>query len=205
MSDAKSELSIFDKLSQESIIKLADFFNESIFITPPDKSEIKKIIGNDFKNEDIEKIISAFFNFIRSKLYPEKILEIVDDVELKEDKKILLKEIIQKIHDRVDSKDVTTGITSSFLHTFGFPHTHGSTTVTEFRPILESGKIIKFIPSLVVSIKTHNSDDGSDGVVNFQLGLDDAEEFVKTLNEGAESLKTEIQEIRNKFGDKIID
>ncbi len=106
MSDPQSKLSIFDQLSQETILKLADFFNESIITTPPDESEIRKIIGNDFKNEDIEKIISAFFNFIRSKLYPEKILEIIDNVELEEDKKVLLKEIIQKIHDRIDPKDV---------------------------------------------------------------------------------------------------
>ena len=91
MSDIQSELDIFNKLSRETIIKLADFFDESIFTTSPDESEIRKIIGNDFKNEDIEKIISAFFNFIRSKLYPEKILEIVDNVELKEDKKNIVK------------------------------------------------------------------------------------------------------------------
>ena len=116
----------------------------------------------------------------------------------------MLKEIIHKIHNRINSNDVTTGITSSFLQVFGFPHTHGSTAVTEFRPISESGKIVKFIPSLVISIKTHDSDSDHGDVINFQLDLKRAEELVNTLNKGTESLKSEIQEIRKKFGDKII-
>lgn len=205
MSSSQPELYVFNKLSEETITKLVEFFDEGILTTPPDESEIKKIVGDDFTDRDIEKIISAFFNFIRSKIYPEKILKIIDETDLEQDKKTLLKKTIQKIHDKTSLDNISTRITANFLQTFGFPHTHGITAVTEFRPISETSKIKKFIPSLVVSIKTHNSDNNRDDIVNLQLRLETIEEFIKTLNEGAESLKTEIQEIRNKFGDEIID
>ena len=54
-------------------------------------------------------------------------------------------------------------------------------------------------------LKTHDSDGDHDGVVNFQLDLKSVEELVNTSNSGTESLRFKIQDLRNKFGDDIIE
>ena len=205
MVNAYSELSVFNKLDEETVLKLVEFFDESMLFTPPKKSELGKIIGKDLKSDDVEKIIVSFYNFIASKDKSEEIFNVIDNAGLEQDKKTLLKTAIQKIHDKVDSVKISAGVRSGFLQQFGFPHTHGFAIVTEFRPVTDSDKIIKLIPSMIVSIKIHNSDKNEDSIVNFQVNLEETKQFIKVLEKGAESLKTEIQEMRSKFGDEIID
>ena len=95
-------------------------------------------------------------------------------------------------------------MTANFLQIFGHPHIHGFNTVTEFRPISDGKNgITKIIPSLIVSIKIHEFDD--DKMVDFQLKISDVKKLIDELNDGYDSLKTEIQDIRSKFGDNIID
>ena len=184
-------------------MNLVIFFDDSILHTIPDLSKIKKILGDDFNDDDNNEIIHIFYNFIISKRSPNKIFGVIDTSNLDDDKKNVLKETVQKIHDKTDMDSLSTGIKTEFLKTFGYPHTHGFNTVTEFRPISNENKITKIIPSLVVSINTHEFD--VDNVINFQLNLKEVEELVEVLNDGANTLKTEIRDLRDKFGDKIID
>lgn len=204
MADPQSELDIFHKIPKEKIVELGDFFDDSFLHKSPDLPKLKKILSDDFGIDDIVELVTIFYNFTIGKRNPNKIFEIINTSKLDNDKKKVLKETVQKIHDKTDLDSVSTSITSKFLTAFGYPHTHGFTTVTEFRPISNKDDgIIKIIPSLVVSINTHEND--VDNVVNFQLNLDEVKKLVETLNNGSDSLKTEIQDLRDKFGDKIID
>ena len=203
MSDPQSKLDIFDRISKEKIIELGNFFDGSISYKDTDLSKLEEILGNDFERDDIVELIPIFYNFAIGKRNPDKIFGIVNTSNLDDDKKKVLKETVQKIHDKTDLDEVSTSISTRFLQTFGYPHTHGFATVTEFRPISDDDGIKKIIPSLVVSINTHESD--IDKIVNFQLNLQDVEKLVEELNSGADSLKIEIQDLRDKFGDKIID
>ncbi len=115
----------------------------------------------------------------------------------------MLKEAVKKIHAETDLDKVSTSITSEFLRVFGYPHVHRIGTVTEFRPISRDKGITKIVPSLIVSVNIHDLD--TDKTVNFQLGLKEVEEFVEELNKGARSLKIEMQDLRDKFGEDIID
>ena len=206
MSNPQSELGIFNKISKEKIIELGSFFNDSILYKSPNPSKLEDILGIGFKIDDVAELISIFYNFTVGKQNPDKIFTIIDTAKLDEEKKKVLKETVRKIHEKTDLDSVSTSITTNFLKTFGYAHTHGFTSVTEFRPISnEKDGIKKIIPSLVVSIKTHESDNDVDGVINFQLSLKEVEKLIDELNSGTDSLKTEIQDLRNKFGDDIID
>ena len=105
--------------------------------------ELKKILGDGFEIEDINKLISTFHNFAIGKRYPNKIFEIINASKIGDGKKKTLKEVVQKIHDKIELDEVSTSITSNFLRAFGFPHTHGFKTVTEFRPISNGKEGIK--------------------------------------------------------------
>ncbi len=206
MSDPQSELDIFNRISTEQIIELGNYFDDSILSPSPNLSKLKKILDKDFEISSVKELISIFYNFAISKRNPDKIFKIITTSKLDEDKKKMLKEIVQKIHDKINLDDVSISLTANFLHTFGHAHIHGFKTVTEFRPISNGREgIKKIIPSLVVSINTHESDNGVDNVINFQLTLKDAKKLIEELNSGSDLLKTEIQDFRNKFGEDIID
>ena len=187
MSNPQSELDIFDRISEEKIHELGNFFDDSILYKAPDQHKLKRILGNDFEIDNIAELISIFYNFTVGKRNPDKIFTIIDTAKLDEEKKKVLKETVRKIHEKTDLDSVSTSITTNFLKTFGYAHTHGFTSVTEFRPISDSNGIKKIIPSLVVSINTHES--GIDKIVNFQLNLKEIEKLVEELNSGADSLK----------------
>lgn len=202
MSDPQSKLIIFNRMPKEQIIELGNFFDDILY-TSPDLSKLEEILDISFRMSDIIELHAIFYNFTIGKRSPNKIFEIIDTSKLDEDKKKVLKETVQKIHDKTDLGDVSIRTTTSFLKTFGHPSIHDFTIVTEFRPISNKEKIEKFIPSLIISIDTHEF--GVDKVINFQLNLNEVEKLVDKLNEGFNSLKTEIQDLRNKFGDDIIE
>ena len=203
VSRSQSELAVFGRISKEKIIELCDFFSNEIPYVPPDLSKLKKILGNGFVRDDIMELGVAFYNFVIGKRNPEKIFEIIDMSKLDADKKSVLKEVVKKIHAETDLDKVSASVASGFLKVFGYPHIHGINTVTEFRPISGDSGITKVIPSLIVSVNIHDLD--IDKTVNFQLGLKEVEEFVEKLNKGVRSLKIEMQDLRDKFGEDIID
>ncbi len=206
MSDLQPKLDIFNKISTEKIIELGNFFDETILTQLPNLSKLEEILGSGFDINDIRELVPIFYNFTIGKRNPDKIFEIISTSKLEEDKKRILKEIVQKIHDKTDLDKISTSMTSSFLKEFGFAHTHGFKTITEFRPISNAEEgIKKIIPSLILSINTHESDNDVDHTINLQLSLKDAKELIDELNNGANSLKIEIQDFRKKFGDDIID
>ncbi len=203
MSNPQSELDVFDRISNEKIIELGDFFSDEISYKEPNLSKLEKILGNGFVIDDIPRLANAFYNFTIGKRNPEQIFKIIDTSKLDNDKKSMLRGIVKKIHNKTDLDKVSTSVTSRFLKSFGHPHIHGIDTVTEFRPISGDNGITKVIPSLIVSVHTHYSN--IDETYSFQLELKEVEKFIEKLSSGANSLKIEMQDLRDKFGDDIID
>ena len=111
------------------------FFDDSILYKPPNLNKLEKILDINFEIGGVMEVASIFYNFFVGKRNPDKIFGIINTSKLDEGKKKVLKETVQKIHDKTDLDNVYTSITTKFLQTFGYPHVHGFTTVTEFRPI----------------------------------------------------------------------
>ena len=207
MTQARPELAVLGKLSNDKINELSEFFNESIVTQRPDVEKIKNIVGENFSDIEIKSIVSVFFNFFRSSDYQDKIFDIVDasDVGDKQ-KKEFVKETIKKIHAKIDPAKIELNAGSAFLKNFGHPHLHEVSVVPEFRPIMHEGKIVKFVPSLVINGTLHHSNPNNNEVtLNFQTDLNTASDFVDALNEEIKELKMQISELRNKFGDGVID
>lgn len=206
MSDPQSALSIFNKLSKEKITELSEFFDESIVSKMPDEDKVREIIGNEYSDYDLQVVITSFFNFFNSKLYPDQMFEIIDSSNVEKEKKDFLKETIKKIHDKIDPEKIKEDSQYDFLQDFGHPHLHKIGIIPEFRPILKDGQIIKFVSSIVVSGTVHNPyEKDEEASINFQTDVKGAESLVKNLTHMIEETKTQISEIRKKFGDNIID
>lgn len=101
----KSIFDIFDRMPEERILKLTDFFSDDILVNKPDESKIKEIVGHDYNGYDIKSIIITFRILFKSKLEQKEILNFMDRSILKPEKKEILKKIIKKIHDKTNSNN----------------------------------------------------------------------------------------------------
>ncbi len=135
MSDPQSKLDIFTKIPKEKIIEFGNFFDDGILYKDPSLNKLERILDDDFEIDEVAELVSIFYNFIVGKRNPDKIFGLINTSKLDEDKKKVLKETVQKIHDKTDLDSVSAVLTTNFLTRFGYPHTHGFTAATEFRPI----------------------------------------------------------------------
>ena len=205
MGRAQDDLGIVGKLPRETLFKIADLVDENI-ITQGDITGIKDVLGDT--NVSAGTIVTVFHNIVTRKDHPKTFMGFVDSTSNLTDKeKDTLREIMKKVHSKVDAGKITTNISANYLKVFGHVHMHRSAAAfsiaTEFRPISKDGKIIRMVPSLVMDMPLYDPREG-DKSVNFQMDLEDAEWFANLLNDNIEALKIEIQEMREKFGSEII-
>ncbi len=130
---------------------------------------------------------------------------VIDISDLEKEKKSLLKEIVKKIFARTDPEKIKYSQRVLGQH-FGHSHLHTIGIISEYRTVTRDGKIIKFVPPIIVSGVGHNPDEKyRDATINFQLDVNEAELLIKNLSGVIEETKIQISGIRKKFGGNIID
>ena len=177
MSRAQDDLDIVGKLSRETLFKIADLVDESI-ITQRDVTGIQDIL----EDPNVSAMaITVFLNIVTRKDHPEIFMKFVDDASNLTDKENdTLRDVVKKVHSKVDADKITTNVNANHLEVFGHMHMHINMNAffiaTEFRPISKDGKIIRMIPSLVVDMPIYDQHENNK-YVNFQMGLEDAKLF----------------------------
>jgi len=204
MATPKEQLLVFEKIENSKINQMFNLVDESIIVTQIKKEKILKIIGEGFSNLEIYYINNALFNFVNIKT-EEIILKIIENSELSNDKKNILKENFQAIKKSLSQDKISLLKSMSFLEDFGHPHVHTMGVYTEFRPLSKNGKIVKIIPSLIIKGSVHNPDNDKNILINFQMTLKEFEKIITEFQNDASVMKKEIAEFKEKFGDDIID
>lgn len=205
MGKAQEDLGIVGKIPSETIFKIADLVDEDI-ITKGGIGGIEDILGEN--NVSIGAIVRVFHNIVTCKDHPEIFMKFVDSTsDLLDKEKDTLKEVVRKIHNKVDADKITTNINVNQLEMFGHRHVQKNESTffiaSEFRPILKDGKIVKMLPLLVMDLPVYDPR-GNSKPVNFQMNLEDAEWLADLLNDNIKSLKIEIHQMREKFGSEVI-
>ena len=205
MGKAQDDLGVVGKLPRETIFKIADLVDENI-ITEGDIAGIKDVLGDT--NVSIRAIVRVFHNIARRKDNPKTFMEFVNTTNLTDKEKDALRDVMKKVHNKLDADKITTNMTALHLEVFGHMHMDRNSAifpiVTEFRPLSKNGKIIKMTPSLVVDIPLHDPREKDGKSINFHMDLEDAEWLADLLNRNIKTLKAEIQQIREKFGSDVI-
>ena len=204
MGRPQDDLGVVGKLPRRLLFKLAELVDESIITTPLDIAEIKNVLGDT--NTDVGKIMRVFYNIVTYKDDPKTFIKFIDSTrKLTDSDKSILKDVMKKIHSKVDAENIRSNRKVINLDTFGHMHAHidESSITTEFRPFSDGNKIIRIVSSLVIDASIHDLH-GNHKSINFQMDLDEAEQFADLLNKNIKSLKSEILEMREKFGSDII-
>ena len=204
MQEVHKDLSEVGKLPRSLVLKIADLVNEDI-ITQQNITGLKDVLGD--VDADIDRIEMVFYNILLLKNKPKEFTKLVDGTSTLTDKqKDTLKDAMKKIHDKVDIEKIKINRQVNHLETFGHTHAHidDFSITTEFRPILDKDtrKIIKLVPSFVIDTSLYSRK--KDNPINFQMGLEDSQRFVDSLNRNIDALKAEIYDMREKFGSKVI-
>ena len=203
MKQVHKDLSEVGRLPRNLILKITDLVDEDI-IVKQNIPGLKDILGD--VDADVDMIEQVFYNILIFKNEPKKFTKLIDDTTaLTDEQKDTLKEAMKKVHDKVDIDKISVNRQVDRLETFGhlYAHIDDFSIATEFRPILDKDtkKIIKIVPSLVIdnSHQMHTKDNP----INFQMDLKNAQQFVDSLNRNINTLKVEIQELREKFGSDV--
>ena len=177
------------KLPNDVVLKIIELVNEDI-------------------DTDIDRIETAFYNIVLAKDDPESFVELIDDApELTSKQKDILKDIMKKIHGKLDVRKMRTNSHVPRLKTFG--HVYAQIGIyaitTEFRPLSDpdTKKITRLVPSLVIDTAFGDRHKRNKSI-NFQMDLDDAKLFVEALIKNIDALEDEIKEMREKFGESIV-
>ena len=155
MEESLSIHNIFNMLSGDKIEALGDLFSEDAITNPVGKSNIKKIVGDGFPDDDILYLERTFLDFVTNRSRPAEISRWANAAGLDDGKKTLLLKVVQGIRDKTEQKKIDLNLHANMLQFFGHPHLHSAIITTEFRPITHFGKIIKIVPSLVVCATIH--------------------------------------------------
>ena len=205
MNHPQDDLGEVGKLPRRLILKIASLVDENI-LTEPNIEKIKDLLKDTAI--DLKKIILVFHNMVLFKDNPKEFIKFIDSSsKLTDREKGALKDAMKDIHSRVSTKNIKISEHVRHLTIFGHMHMHPSeddhSIAPEFRPISEGNKIVKIVPSLVMDVPLYDSRE-NDKSVNFQMSLEEAEQFAKSLNKGIEFLKAGIADMREKFGSDVI-
>ena len=204
MPQYQKDLAEVCKIPQEILLKIIEIVDEDVVIQS-EITNLKKVLGE--VDVDIDRVETVFYNIVLAKDDPESFIKFIDDTsKLTSSQKSILKDVMKKMHDKVDIRKIRANRHISRLKTFG--HTYiqidDHCITTEFRLFSDKDtkKIIKIVPLLVIDTAFYDSHKNKS--INFQMDLDDAQLFVNALNKKIDVLKTEMQEMREKFGKDVI-
>lgn len=207
MSSPSKDLEIFNKLSKDQIIQLANLFDEKIISTTPNQSKIEEIIGKNFTETEITTIITVFYNFFLHADDPEILKQTIADTKLNDEIKSATTQALSIVIEKTDEEKIEIEFESSYLEDFGHSHIHELAIYAEFRPIFKHGEIVKMVPALVFQGMTHNPnwENINEKEINFQCSVIYAEKLVKNMQKNIDEIKAQIEVLQKKFGDSIVD
>jgi hypothetical protein len=122
----------------------------------------------------------------------------------KENKKRILT-AIKKIQNTKLIDSLIENTRERKLKMFGIPHLSSLTGVLDLR-VAKEGKKIKFIPIIILSLKTHNTnDDISENQLIFQCSQEDLKKIHTSITSLTKKIKDDIFHIKQKdFGVELI-
>lgn len=203
MLDYQRDLAEVGKIPKENISRIIELVDEDIIIQSI--AGLEDVLGD--ADVDADKVETVFYNIVRAKADPKLFIKLIDSTsELTTNQKDILKDAMKKIHNKVDINKIRANSTVFRLETFGHAYIRidDDSITTEFRPISDVNmkKIIKIVPSLVIDTELIDRDKSIP--INFQMSLDEAQQFVDALNKNINVLKTMTREMREKFGKDVI-
>ena len=205
MSEEVYELLAFSGISDETMSKIVALMDETIVKDQLGTKKIDSLIQLGFPREKAHDIITTFFNFYAGLEFPDQVNAIIDNSSLIQKEKDLLKKSYETIKKRADKNYLDILRETKEIREFGHPHLHTLDMQTEFRPIIKNGKIVKMIPSIIVSGSAYDHSQEQGSAINFQVTPEVLESILQELNEGLEKVKKEISALKNQLGDNIVD
>ena len=201
----QKDLAEMGKIPKDVMFKIIELVDEDI-VTQQEIAGLKDVLEDI--DVDIDRVEAVFYNIVMAKDHTEEFTRLIDDTnELTTNQKCILKDTMKRIHDKVDIRKIKINYNISYLKTFGhmYAQIDDFSITTEFRPYSDNDtkKIIKIVPSLVIDTALYDSRNKSKPI-NLQMNLDDAQLLVDTLNRKIDTLKAEVQEMREKFGKDVI-
>jgi hypothetical protein len=204
-SKSGEELIAFSGLSEDKIKQISSLLDERVIDPTFSKMFINKIIQLIGCSEHIaEHIRICFYNFYNNVDSPKFIDDIIENSELNANEKNIIKETWATIQKNVDRKKIEMLETAIQLADYGHPHLHLFGAIPEFRPLLQDGKIIRMIPSVVVTGHVHGQNTEENEVINFQVTPEVLEDLIKDLENVLKDTKIQISELKKQLGDNII-
>lgn len=205
MIEQPQELQVFSILDKEKISKIMDILDESIVRDQFKSPKIKKLEELGFTNQQSRDILECFFNFYHGLVYPDLMMELINNIDFKDDVKKLVIETFEVIRKKGDKTKVIMADKAEQLEDFGHDHLHGFKAISEFRPIIENGELRKLITSIIVEGNVQNANHTKTTSINFQTNLENFEMLVQDLNEELKRVKTEVAALKEKLGEDIVD
>ena len=203
MRSAAADLAVVAGLEKETILKICAAFDRALVFGSRRTDMLKSIAGPRLDDESAASTLAVLYNFAISKHDPDGMLERIDSCDLDPNKKGALKNMLREIHGKIDR-----GLdTCQAPRTADLGHLHVLSVAIEsnFCPVFTGNKITKIIPSLAIKGLARSA--GPAGVVPFslQMGMDGAEELVKSLKQRLQSSKNQVSIMRAKFGEGVVD
>lgn len=205
MADPNADMAVLARLPDDKIHALADMLDESIIIRLPESAKIREIADTHLSESDVSCIINVFYNFFASQANPQPIIQMVDAASLQENKKNVLKEVLESIHKKIDTQKITQMQTIATLDVIGHPHFHRFDVYTELRPVSNDGKITKLIPKLVITGVLGEPHTHIDRTISIQMDPKEGHKLVKDITSQLEALETEVRFMQGKLGDDVVD
>ncbi len=204
-SKSGEELIAFTGITNEKMAKLLPIINERIADNSLHEVFIKNIMELGYQRNDAENIVACFYNFYNGLDEREGIEAIIEYSELGRIEKNIIKEAFHNILKSADRKKIDIIKEGQALADYGHPHLHTFGAKPEFRLLTRDGKIVKIVPSIVITGHVHNPViEQENSVINFQVSIESLEDMINDLNIALKNTKTQISELKKQLGEEIV-
>lgn len=197
-------LRLFGRLSREQAERLADMFDEGMLLRRPDLGRMREITGPSFADNDLARLARLYLDLLMTKISEETRRDVESVKGLDADKRSLLVGIAEKMRDAADAGKMRDNLALSSIGGLGHPHIRHLTVYTEFRPLSSGSTIKHLVPQLVVDCLIHEGGRVPERPLKIQMNLADAQAVVDNLQSGIDTLKNEVEAMREKFGGDVV-
>lgn len=199
-------LGVFSTLDKGKLSMIMDVVDESI-VKSTHRSRVKdRLRRMGFAPAQSGDIAECFFNFYLALHYPDELKEWINKANVNEYTKQLIMETFEEILAKGNKDAVAMTEKSDIMALFGHKHLHGFGVTSEFRPILDDHhKLQKMVVSVVIEGYTHDGGSTAPTPLNFQMRLDEFENFVRMLNKQLEDIRMEVKVVKEKLGGDVVD
>ena len=196
-------IQVFSILNKEKISQILNILNENIIKDPYYK--IDELANLGFTKEQSLSILEAFYNFYDALKYPNRMEELISQLDIDDDIRQLIMETFEKIKEQGDKSKVIVTEKSEDLRIFGHDHLHRFEAIAEFRPLMDDNKLQKIVVTIIVDGETQNHPHNEPKRINFQTNFKQFQMIVEDLNKQLGNITMQISTLKEKLGNDIID